>query len=35
MGDEILRTMKTENRAHFHELWIKAKTPKNMGTFTG
>lgn len=25
MDDEILKTMKTENRARFHELWIKAK----------
>jgi len=25
MDDEILRTMKTENRTRYHELWIKAK----------
>lgn len=25
MDDEILKTMKNENRARFHELWVKAK----------
>ncbi len=26
MDNEILKTMKTENRVRIHQLWIKAKT---------